>query len=171
MIVRVNPLVAAELFSQELRRAVREDLVRIHVVRLTGASLIHVDHELAAQLAGEDLIRSGNDGSGKSWLEPSERFVGFGRSLFYENRRRDECRRRREAADREVLDGAGGLAAEIGADGDADVADRVMFDAEFPHRLSIEGSAPPAHGDGTVRYTSGMLPAFFDSVVDLITRT
>jgi len=44
-----------------------------------GAGLIHVDDELAAQLAGEDLIRSGNDGSGKGWLEPPERFVGFGR--------------------------------------------------------------------------------------------
>ena len=54
--------VAARL-AEHLRGAVGQHLVGVHVVRGAGAGLIHVDDELIAERAGQNLVGGGDDGA------------------------------------------------------------------------------------------------------------
>ena len=61
VIVRVDARVLAARAAEDLRRAVGEDLVRVHVVRGAGARLIDVHDELVAQLPGEHVVGRADD--------------------------------------------------------------------------------------------------------------
>ena len=65
--------VAAARFAEDLGRAIREDLVRIHVMRRPRARLIHVHHELIAQAARENFVRRSGDRNGDVGRQPAER--------------------------------------------------------------------------------------------------
>ena len=64
--------VAPARLAEQLRGAVGEHLVRVHVVRRAGARLVDVDDELIAQRAAEDLVGGGDDGVGDRRIEPAE---------------------------------------------------------------------------------------------------
>ncbi len=68
-----------------------------------------------------------------------------------------ECRRRGEAADREIVERTLGLGTVIRVRRHADLAKRIAFDPELRHSAAI--------------ILFHMLPAFLDSMVQLITKT
>ena len=70
MIVRVHARVGALRLAEDLAGAVREHLVRVHVVRRAGPGLVDVDDELIAQPAGQDLVGGLDDGAGDGRVEP-----------------------------------------------------------------------------------------------------
>ena len=59
--------------AEELRGAVGQHLVGVHVVRRAGARLVDVDDELVAQRAGEDFVGRRDDRVGDVGVEPPER--------------------------------------------------------------------------------------------------
>ena len=81
---------------------------------------------------------------------------------------------RRQAADREVLERPRRLDAVVGVGGHLPLAERIAFCAHAirsgsrnRHSAGLRQSA-----SGSSRnYTAGMLPAFFDSVLELIVKT
>ena len=64
VIVGVDARVGALRLAEDLAGAVGEHLVGVHVVRRAGARLVHVDDELIAKLAGQDLVGGLDDGVG-----------------------------------------------------------------------------------------------------------
>ncbi len=126
----MHVVVHAPREAEVLSSPVGEHLVRVHVVRRAGARLIDVDDELIAQAAAEDLVGGGDDGGGDGRIEPQEIAVRFGRGLLDQHRCGDEIRRRAQAADREVVDCAGGLHAVVGGGGDIQLPQRVALGAE-----------------------------------------
>ena len=90
MIVRVDATIAASGIAQPFAGAIRQHLVRVHVVRGAGTGLIHVDNELIAKGAAENLVGSPRDGAADARVEPPERHVGLRGGFLYKNGRRDE---------------------------------------------------------------------------------
>jgi hypothetical protein len=127
VVVRVHDLVRPFGFSEDLAGAVREYLVRVHVVRRAGAGLIHVHDELIAERAGQDLVRRLDDGVGDGVVEAPQRGVGARACLLDQDRRRDERRGCRQSADREVLDRTLGLDAVVGVGRHAQLAKRIAL--------------------------------------------
>ena len=82
--------------------------------------------------------------------------VGAGAGLLHQHGGGDERRRGLQPADREVLDGALRLHAEVGVGRHAQLTERIALD-------------PRGHVASII--LPGMLPSFFDSMVELITRT
>src|SRR5207244_9996289 len=102
----MHATVGASRITEPLAGAVREYLVRVHVVRGAGARLIDIHHELIAQLAGEDFVRRRTDRVGQVVRQSAERGVGLRGGLFDEDGRRHEIRGRAQLADGEVFNGA-----------------------------------------------------------------
>ncbi len=61
MVVRVDAVVAPTRAAEQLVRAVRDDLVHVHVDRGAAAAVHDVDRELAAVPAGRDLVGRRHD--------------------------------------------------------------------------------------------------------------
>ena len=127
VIVRVHAPVGAFRLAEDLAGAVRQHLVRVHVVRRAGAGLVHVDDELIAERAGQDLVGRRDDRVGDVAIEASERGVGFGGGFLDEDGRDDQIVGRAKAADREVLDGARGLHAVVRVGGHVELAERIAL--------------------------------------------
>jgi hypothetical protein len=64
--------------------------------------LVHIDHELIAEAAGQDLVGRLLDGVGDLRVEPAERRVGGGGRLLDEDGGADELGRGVQAADGKV---------------------------------------------------------------------
>ncbi len=138
VVVGVDAGVRATALTEDLGRAVGEDLVGVHVVRRAGAGLVDVDDELIAELPAENLVGGFYDRACDAWGEPAERSVRLRRGLLDQDGGRNERRRGGEPADGEVLDRARRLSAVVRLRGHPDVAERVAFDAEGgPHNESI----------------------------------
>ncbi len=138
VIVRVNAFVRAPGFTEDLAGAVGQHLVGVHVVRRARARLIHVDDELIAEAAGEDLVGSRADGGRDVGLETSQRGVGFRCGFLDEDCRDDEIVGSAKAADGKVLHRARGLHAVVGSVGNLERAQRIGF---APKALSHPRSA------------------------------
>ena len=138
MVVRVNECVRALGSAEELGRAVRQHLVRVHVVRRAGARLIHVDDELIAERAGENFVGGRADGVRDVRLQAAQRGVRFGGGFFDEDRRDDQIVGRAKTADREVVDRARGLYAVVRIGGNLELAKRIAFGAEGHESLKCE---------------------------------
>ena len=82
MIVGVHAFVVAASRPEDLRGAIGQHLVGVHVVRGAGAGLVHVDDELIAKPAGQHLVGRGDDRARDVRIEAPERAVGFGRRLL-----------------------------------------------------------------------------------------
>ena len=157
VIVGMHARVGAARLAEELAGAVGEHFVRVHVVRGAGAGLIDVDDELVAQAAAQDFVGGRDDGARHAGVEPAERRVRLGGGFLDEDRGGDEIGGRAQAADGEVLDRARRLDAVVRLGGNLQLAQRIALGAEgFEPRHSI---------------LPGMLPSFFDSVLQLIIRT
>ena len=129
VIVRVDPRVDAFRLAENLRGTVRQHLVRVHVVRRAGARLVHVDDELIAEAARQNFVRRLPDDVGDLPIEPPEVRIRFGGRLFHENGGGDEVGRRSQPADREILDGARGLHAEVRVGRHLALSERITFGA------------------------------------------
>ena len=102
VIVRMHDVIGAARAAEQLRGAIGEHLVGVHVVRRAGAGLIDVDDELIAQLTGEDFVGGGDDRVGASAIETIERAIRFRGGALDQDRRVDEARGRNQPADREI---------------------------------------------------------------------
>ena len=125
----MNARVVALRSTQQLRGTVGKDLVRVHVVRGAGPSLIHIDDELIAESAVEHLVCRGDDRPCHVLIEPTQIPICLGSGFLDLDRRRDELRRCRQAADGEVLHGTLGLAAVIGLRRHPHLSQGIAFDA------------------------------------------
>jgi hypothetical protein len=105
VVVRVHQL-RADLAAQDLRRAVRDHLVRVHVGRGARAGLEDVDHELVVVLAVGDLAGRLLDRPAHLVVQLAEALVRFRRGELHQPDRPDETPAEAVAADREVQHGA-----------------------------------------------------------------
>src|SRR3974390_1617482 len=78
-------------------------------------------------LAALNLLGGLDNGVGGSSVEQAEIAIGFGGGLLHHRDGADERGMRAESADREVLDGAGGLDAVINVGGNFFQAEGVFF--------------------------------------------
>ena len=131
MIVALGP-------SQQLQRAVGDDLVGIHVGRCAGAALDDVDHEFLVQPAGPDFLGGGDDGIGARGIEQPKLAVALRRGELDRRQRRNEIGIDRDlrAADREILDRAQRVDAIIGIRRNIPVAQQIMFESRVHGGLS-----------------------------------
>ena len=123
VVVRVHAGVRAARLAEDLRRAVREHLVRVHVVRGAGAGLVDVHHELIAQAAGKHFVRGRDDRLRHAGLQPTEPAVGLGGAFLHEHGGGDEIGMRAHPADRKVLERARRLHAVVRGVGDRHFAE------------------------------------------------
>ena len=79
VVVRMDPGIGPARFPETLGGQIREHLVRVHVVRRTGASLVDVDDELIAIAARENLVRGCHDRKTDVPIQTSELDVGDAR--------------------------------------------------------------------------------------------
>ena len=80
--VGVQKLVVALRPTKQLKRAVGDNLIGIHVGRGARAALDDVDHELIEQPACPDLFRGGDDGVGQLGIEQAQFAVAARRRQF-----------------------------------------------------------------------------------------
>jgi hypothetical protein len=144
VIVRVDATIAAPRLAQPFARAIREHLVRVHVVRGAGAGLVDIDHELIAQLAGEDLVRRRENRVGHVARQAPESGVGLGRGFLDEDGRGHEIRGRAQAADRKVFEGARGLHTVVRVVGDVQFSEGVALCAETHSGFAVGAGGPGA---------------------------
>ena len=127
VIVGVDLRVSAPRRAEHLCRPVRDHLVGVHVVRRSGARLVHVDDELIAELAGQNFIGGIHDRLGDIVGELARGLVGGGRGFLDEDRRGDKLFRRAQAADRKILDGALSLDPVVRIRGHGVFAERIAL--------------------------------------------
>ena len=128
LVVGMHQLAAARA-AQQLRRTVRNHLVRIHVGGGAGAGLENVHREFGVPFPVNHLAGGFADGVGGFLFERAQRMVHAGRGVFYETHGSDERSGKAQVADREVFNGAGGLDAIVGIGRYGQFAHRVAFDA------------------------------------------
>ncbi len=97
-------LVFAEAPAEQLRGAVGDDLVGVHVKADTRACLEDVNHKVLVPLAVLDFLGGGDDGIGGLWVEQAEFAVGFGGGFLHHGNGANERNVRAQAADGIVLD-------------------------------------------------------------------
>ncbi len=85
---------------------------------------------------GEDVVAGFFDQAGCFRVELAERGIGVGAGFFEQRIGFDHFRRHFLAADDEILQGPLGLRAPQSFGGNADLAQRVLFDAEIVHTAS-----------------------------------
>jgi hypothetical protein len=106
VVVRVHARVFAAPSAEQFGRAVGEHLVRVHVVRRSGACLVNVDEELIAEAACQDLVGGAYDSVGDIRGQPAEITVRFRGGLLDLDRGDDQLGMRREPANRKVVNRA-----------------------------------------------------------------
>ncbi len=131
MVVRVEMLVLASAVAKQFERAVRDDLVGVHVRRSAGATLDHVHGKVLMQLARDDFVASGSDGFRALRIEHAEFGVRGCRSFLHESERADEVLKvaQRDAGEREVFHAAQGLHAVVRGVGQLAFAEEVVLPA------------------------------------------
>jgi hypothetical protein len=114
---------------EHLGGAVRQHLIRVHVVRSARAGLVHVDDELIPQPAGKNLVGRGRDGSANVGGQLTGRHVCAGRGFLYQDGRGDERLWRAKTADGEIVSGPLGLNSVVRIRRNLVLAEGVSFQA------------------------------------------
>ena len=116
--------------AQQLKGAVGDDLVGVHVGRSSRAALNAVHGELIVQLALDDLVASRANGVPDLAGQHAELHVRNGRGLLDQSKRLDKFREAGDAhaGNREVLDGPVGLDSIICIGRDAHFTQKIMFE-------------------------------------------
>jgi hypothetical protein len=127
VIVRVHQPVVAARASKDLRCAIGEHFVRVHVVRGARARLVHVHDELIAQTAGQYLVGRPDDGIRDGCVHPLERRVRLRRRFLDQDGGGDELRLRAQAADRKIACRPHRLDAVVG----------IVRDERFTERIAL----------------------------------
>ncbi len=114
------------------------------LVEVPGTALDDVDDELVVQVAAAHVEARLGDGVDEVGLEQPELSVGLGGRLLHRTERRHEVPvpRQGDAADREVVERAGGVDALVGGRGHRPVAEEVVLGAralvhEGRHRSAV----------------------------------
>ena len=130
MVVGVAIFVFALLVAQQLKGAVGDDLVGVHVGRSSRAALNAVHGELIVQLALDDLVASRANGVPDLAGQHAELHVRNGRGLLDQTKRLDKFREAGDAhaGNQEVLDGPVGLDSIICIGRDAHFTQKIMFE-------------------------------------------
>ncbi len=125
--MRVLPLGVAEQFQ----RAVRHDLVGVHVGGGAGTALDDVHDELVVQFAGPDLPADGDDRGRLLGRQQPEFLVGESGGLLHGGQGVDQMRvgGDRRAGDGEVLRRAQGVDTPVRVGGHIAVAEQIVFAA------------------------------------------
>ncbi len=113
----------------ELDRAVRDDLVGVHVRLRAAAGLPDDQREMSVELASDDLVGRAHDEIALGRVELAEVLVGEGRRLLDDAEGPDDRAPEAVAADLEVLQAALRLGAPVPVGPDLDLAHAVRFDA------------------------------------------
>jgi hypothetical protein len=145
VVVRVDGALGAELAAEHLDRAVRDDLVGVHVGGGTRPRLEHVEDEGIVQPPIYDLLGRLYDGVLLLLIEQAELVVYDGGLQLYRPQSLDEATRLSQVAYGEVIEGAAGLGAEEGVAGYLDLPHRVPFHAV--RRLLLSHAKPPLRAD------------------------
>ena len=135
-------IIFAEVAAEDLRGAVCDDLVRVHVVTRPRARLKRLDDELRIPFAVHHFGRGlrnrisqlfrGKLFSVHLAVVEETQFKIHGRRRAFDRRNRpDECAPRAESADGEVLHRALGLHAEERVCWHIEFAERIFFFAKF----------------------------------------
>ena len=149
VIVRMDLSVGASGAAEQLRGAVGEDFVGVHVVRRPRTGLVDVDDELITKLTAQDLVGRGDDGIPLARIEPLERAVGLRRGALDEHRGPDEAVGRGQAADRKVRARAGGLDAVVRLSWYFELAEGITLNSRRHDRNCTVLNGVPSQGSRT----------------------
>src|SRR5437870_12939436 len=127
-----------ERMAQDLVRAVRDHLVRVHVRRGPTARLEDVQREVRIQLPVHDLLARLDDRFADLVVEQSEFHVRLGARHLDQAESIDEPSAEADSADREVFDRSLSLDSPVRVSWDFDLPQEVFLDAELRH-----SNAPP----------------------------
>jgi hypothetical protein len=129
VLVRVDDVVVATRVPHDLQRAVRDDLVGVHVRRRAGAALDDVDHELVGQRAAADLLARAGDRVEPFVVQQAEIVVGGCGGLLDRRERRHQVRAVRDGypRDREVLQRAQGVDTPVGGVRHLPLTDQIVL--------------------------------------------
>src|ERR1035438_3817204 len=110
-------LILAQLAAENLRSAVGNDLVGVHVEADTGSSLKNINHKGVVPLAILNFFGGLDDRVGSFRIDQSQIAVGLGGCLLHHGDGAYQGRMGMQSADGEVLDGANGLNAIVNVSG------------------------------------------------------
>ena len=130
MVVRVHERVLAARAAEDLRGAIGEHLVGVHVVRRARARLVDVDDELIAKRSGKDFVGRANNRVADLPVKAPERGVCLCGGLLDQDGGGDEIGGCAQAADREVLERPHRLDAVVGVGGNGVLTERVALGSE-----------------------------------------
>src|SRR6185437_5852483 len=105
VVVGVHFVVLAAVVAEQLERAIRDDLVGVHVRGGPRAALDHVHHEVLVVAAHPDLARRLDDGVAPLLVEQAQLQVRQRGGLLHGGQRAHECREfpQRYSGNREIL--------------------------------------------------------------------
>ena len=125
----MNVLVFAARTAQQLRGAIGDDLVAVHVKADARAGLEDVDGEVLVPFAALHLFGGIDDCAGGFVVDQPELAIGHCRRFLHHGDSADQRAMRVLAADGKVLHGTGRLDAVINVAGNFFVAERILLDA------------------------------------------
>ena len=137
MIVRMDGCLRAHHAASDLDRAVRDDLIDVHVRLRARARLPDDEWEVVVELAGDNLIGGGDHHVGNVGWQLAKILVGAGGRLLQHT----ECANDRTIpvvradADLKVVDRTLGLCTPIAVGGHVDFAHAVCLDSILRHGL------------------------------------
>ncbi len=129
VVVGVNGLLRAHRPAGELDRAVRDDLVRVHVRLRAAPGLPDDQREVRVERAGDDLVGRAHDEVALGRVELAQVLVGERRRLLHDAEGADDGATEAVAADLEVLQAALRLGAPVLVRAHFDLAHAVGLDA------------------------------------------
>ena len=125
----MNDVPRAERRTEDLGRAVGDDLIRVHVGGRAGPGLVDVDDELVVELAVGNLERRLLHRLGLFRFEPFEVGVGLRRGPLDQTQGPDHAACQPQLADREVDQGPLRRGAVVGILRHCHLTHRVAFEA------------------------------------------
>jgi len=139
VVMRITVLVFTFPVAHELERAVRDDLVRVHVRGRAGAALEHVELELIVQLAVDQLLTCSLDAFQHLVRQSAGVVVGARGRELHHCQSFDEVRVEPQlhARDLEVVERARRLDAIVRVSGHREVAKEIVFDPRGRGRHSL----------------------------------
>ena len=130
VVVGVNGVTRTKFAAEGFDCHVGDDLVGVHVGGGARAGLEDVDHESVVELAFDDALGGGDDGTRPFGVEGFEFEIYFRGALLYLCNGADEGATEAQIADGEVEFGATGVCAIVGVCRDVQDAHGVAFGAE-----------------------------------------
>ena len=148
VLVRVDRRLAAERRSGELRRAIGNHLVDVHVELRSAARHPDAQGKHVVVPAGHDFVAGLHDELELPVGEAPAGVVGDGRGLLHDRVGLDHLSRHQIPADAEIVERALGLRAPEPVGRDPDLAVAVGFDPEVCHPRPFRRAISPARTTG-----------------------